>query len=82
MKTVKIRTKNKRPKKKIVQITTYSPYKIKCNNCNRQYIEGRNNFHKSSQNYQSIETLITDFAKAKEHYECHFTQKKINYMIH
>ena len=73
---IKIRTKNKRPKKKIVQITTYSPYKIKCNNWNRQYIESRNNFHKSSQNYQSIETLITDFAKAKEHYECHFTQKK------
>ena len=76
MKTIKIRTKNNRTKKKIIQITKYSPYKIKCNKCNRQYIEGRSNFHKRTQNYESIETLITDFAKAKEYYECHFTQKK------
>ena len=63
MKTIKIRTKNNRTKKKIIQITKYSPYKIKCNNCNRQYIEGRSYFHKRTQNYESIETLITDFVK-------------------
>ena len=76
MKPIKVGSKNNRTKQKHVEIINFFPYKIKCNKCNRQYLEGRLNENKQKKHYATIDNLIDDFNLAKHHIEIYYTQRK------
>ena len=76
IKEIKLREKNGHYQRKKIQIKTYSPFQISCNECNRTYNKGKINFYKKEEQHQNIEEIINNFNKAKNHFDCYYTKKK------